>query len=187
MGQRGGALSPPQHSAAIPAPPRPQELEPDAEFRGLASKLGADPRRQAGRRLNLAVPPHHPAAGGSTCASRRCSAGNERHLWATVGRCVRLPRRWARAFYFQGGGGVGISVQHSPYLRNSLPRSPFPSRSMHANLVHLFTIATTKHLIEHLLCTGLCSGFRHKRNRTGKPPCPSGICSLGEDRRGRRQ
>lgn len=68
------------------------------------------------------------------------------------------------------------------------PRSTFPSQSFHSNLViHLFTTTSNKHLLS-IYCVQGSPGFqRHRRNRTGKPTCPSRVYSLGEDRRGRGQ
>lgn len=65
----------------------------------------------------------------------------------------------------------------------------FPCSYFHANLVvPLVTTTTSKYLLSTYLCTVLCSGIRrHRRNGTGKPPCPSRVYGLEEDRRGRGQ
>lgn len=88
MGQRGGALSSPPPSASIPVPLRPHKLGSEAGFQALASKFGADPKRQKGEEPtsgvgNLGAPTTQRL--DFTSASRRCSARNERHLWATGG------------------------------------------------------------------------------------------------------
>lgn len=106
--------------------------------------------------------------------------GHQGDVCATPGKVGRV----ARVHSSQGPHQYTIQLA----LANS-PRSAFPSSSFRPNLVvPLVTTNNSKYLLSTYLCTVLCSGFRRRRrNRTGKPPCPSRVYGLEEDRRGRGQ
>lgn len=136
----------------------PTSWDPRQGSRLWRPNSGLTPRGRKGRRLHLEwgtwepPPPSAwtsplPPAAAARGTSATCGPPTEvRAIPEEIGRL--------RAFYFCGAGGRGggrISTQHSPRLRNSLARSPFPSRSFHANLVHPSPTAPSKHLTAHLL------------------------------------
>lgn len=112
----------------------PRSWDPRQGSRVWRPNSELTPRGRKGRGLNLGTPTTQ-HLDFSTSASRGCSARNERHLWATGGRCVRfLTKPVAEGIFSCGGGGGwglggggGISIQYSPHLGTSLARSPFPA------------------------------------------------------------
>lgn len=182
QGTEGWSPQVPEPSASILVLLRPQELGSKQGPRAG----GSHSRRWTGEGAKsggVSSPTQH--LDFPTSVSRRCSAGNARHLWATGGMCVRLLGKWVAWLEFHSSQGPHQYTKQAA-LANS-PRSAFPSSNFHANLVvPLDTTTNSKYLLSTYLCTVLCSGFRrHRRNRTGKPPCPSRVYGLGEDRRGR--
>lgn len=116
---RGGGSPhspPPPPPAHHPVRLRPQELGPVLRPTAWRPNSGSGPgtgRRTGERAKSGGASPHpHHRLDFPTSASRRRSAGSERHLWVTKERCARLR---------ESGSPLGFSPPREP--------GPRPSRS----------------------------------------------------------
>lgn len=174
----------PQHT--IPVPLKPRELIPELRPRASCPNSGSgfDVRRRTGEWAKSGdASPTTRRWDRPTSASRRCSAGSERHLWATRGRCAQLWESGSPLGFLptQGTRGAREVLETAPVIE-ILPYIPLlPGTVPTLNRVFHLTPPTHKYLLSTYYCI---QGFGDTEGTEQvKPPC----LSRAYHRRGRQK